>query len=150
LGTFRTDCGREFTTHAFGVYYAEKGIQRHLTTPYSPQQNGVVERRNQTVMGAARSMMKAMSMLGWFWGQAVNTVVFILNRAPTQIVDGKTPYEVWFGSKPPVHFFCTFRCVAHVKVVGMHLAKLDDRSVPAVFISYKPGSKAYRFFNPVT
>jgi transposase InsO family protein len=116
LGTLRTDRGGEFTAHAFGVYCAEQGIQRHLTAPYSPQQNGVVERRNRTVMGAARSMMKAMSMPGWFWGEAVNTAVFIPNSAPTQSVYGKTPYEVWFGSKTPVHFFRTFECVAHVKV----------------------------------
>jgi transposase InsO family protein len=64
LGTLRTDHGGEFTAHAFGVYCAEQGIQRHLTTPYSPQHNRVVERRNQTVMGAAHSMIKAMSMPG--------------------------------------------------------------------------------------
>jgi hypothetical protein len=80
----------------------------------------------------------------------VNTAVIILNRAPTQSVDEKTPYEVWFGSKPQVHFFCTFGCVAHVKVAGTHLAKLDDRSVSAVFIGYELGLKAYRFFNLVT
>jgi hypothetical protein len=101
-------------------------------------------------MGMARSMMKAKMLPGWFWGEAVNTVVFLLNRAPTQSVDGKTPYEVWHGVKPLVHFLCTFVCVAHVKNGGQRLAKLDDRSTPMVFVGYEAGSKAYRFYNPVS
>ena len=60
LGTLRTDRGGEFTSRAFGEYCAMEGVQRHLTAPYTPQQNGVVERRNQTVLGMARSMLKAM------------------------------------------------------------------------------------------
>jgi transposase InsO family protein len=83
LGTLRTDRGGEFTARTFVEHCAQEGIQRHFTAPYSPQQNGVVERRNQTVMGIARSMMKAMTMPGWFWGEAVTTAVFILNRSPT-------------------------------------------------------------------
>jgi hypothetical protein len=110
----------------------------------------VVERRNQTVMGMATSMMKAKMLPGWFWGEAVNTAVFLLNRAPTQSVDGKTPYEVWHGVKPPVHFLRTFGCVAHVKNGGQRLAKLDDRSTPMVFVGYEAGSKAYHFYNPVS
>jgi transposase InsO family protein len=65
-GTLRTDRGGEFTARAFGEYCAGMGIQRHLTAPYTPQQNGVVERRNQTVLGMARCMLKSMSVLGRF------------------------------------------------------------------------------------
>lgn len=150
LGTLRTDRGGEFTARAFAEHCAEHGVQRHLTAPYTPQQNGVVERRNQTVLGMARSMMKAKKMPGWLWGEAVLTAVFILNRSPTRSVEGKTPFEAWYGLKPPVHFLRTFGCVAHVKVPGGRQPKLDDRSVPTVFIGYEPGSKAYRFYNPDT
>ena len=100
LRTLRTDRGGEFTVCTFADYCAEQGVQRHLTAPHTLPQNSVVERRNQTVMGVARSMMKAMSLPGWFWGEAMNTAVFILNRAPTQSVDVKTPYEVWHDTKP--------------------------------------------------
>ncbi|WVZ85166.1 hypothetical protein U9M48_032116 [Paspalum notatum var. saurae] len=93
-------------------------------------------------MGVVRSMMKAMSMPGWFWGKVVTTAVFILNRSPTQSVDGKTPYEVWHGVKPPVHFLHTFGCVAHVKAGSKHLTKLEDRSTPMVFVGYEVGTKA--------
>jgi transposase InsO family protein len=120
LGTLRTDRGGEFTARTFMEYCAEQGVQRHLTAPYTPQQNGVVERRNQTVLGMVRSMLKAMCMPGHFWGEAVLTAVFILNRSPTRSVEGMTPHEAWYGAKPPVHFLRTFGCVAHVKVAGGH------------------------------
>ena len=54
----------------------------------------------------------------------------------------KTPYEAWYGRRPNVHYFRTFGCVAHVKLVKPNLKKLDDRSVPMVFFGYEPGSKA--------
>jgi len=95
-------------------------------------------------------MLKAMRMPGWFWGEAVLTAIFILNRSPTRSLEGITPYEAWYGSKPPVHFFRTFGCVAHVKAAGGHLKKLDDRSTPMVFIGYETGTKAYRFYNRVS
>ena len=66
---------------------------QHHTAPYSPQQNGVVERQNQTVVGMARSMMKAKGMPARFWGEEVITAVFILNRAPTKALMGKTPFN---------------------------------------------------------
>jgi hypothetical protein len=74
----------------FGEYCAEAGVQGQLTVPYSPQQHGVVERRNQTVVGMAQSMMKAKGLPGMFWGEAMNTAVYILNRSPTRSLDGKT------------------------------------------------------------
>lgn len=73
------------------------------------------------MMGMARSMLKAMGVPSWLWGEVVNTAVYILNWSPTRSVEGKTPFEVWFGTKPPV---------------------------PMVFVGYEPGTKASRFYNP--
>ncbi|WVZ88956.1 hypothetical protein U9M48_035423 [Paspalum notatum var. saurae] len=101
-------------------------------------------------MGTTRSMMKVKELPCWFWGEAVTTAVFILNWTPTRSVEEKTPFEVWHGVKPPVHFFRTFGCVAHVKVASKHLSKLDDRSTPMMFVGYEVGMKAYRFYNPAT
>jgi hypothetical protein len=100
-------------------------------------------------MGMACSMLKAMSMPSWFWGEVVTTVVFFLNRSPTQSVEQKTPYKVWHGVKPSVHYLCTFGCVAHVKQGNKHLGKLDDHNMMMVFVNYKLGSKASRFYDPV-
>jgi hypothetical protein len=150
IGTLRTDRGGEFTARSFADHCTKQGVQRHLTAPYTPEQNRVMERRNQSVMGMARSMMKAMSMPSWFSGEAVLTTVFILNRSPTQSIEGRTPYEVWHGNKPSVDYFHTFSCVAHVKQGNKRLGKLKDRSTMMVFIGYELGSKAWRFYNPVT
>jgi transposase InsO family protein len=93
----RTDRGGEFTSKELGEYFAGNGIKRQLTAAYTPQQNGVVERRNQTVVGMARSLLKAKGVPGEFWGEAVTTAVYLLNRGVTKSVDGKTPFEAWHG-----------------------------------------------------
>jgi transposase InsO family protein len=149
LKALRTDRGGEFKSNEFKAFCEAHGIQRYLTAPYSPQQNGVVERRNQTVVAMARSMMKSKGVPGRFWGEAVTTAVYLLNRAPTKSVVGMTPYEAWYGRKPSVDHLHTFGCVAHVKTVAGHTSKLADRSTPMVMIGYEAGSKAYRAYNPM-
>jgi Reverse transcriptase (RNA-dependent DNA polymerase) len=146
----RTDRGGEFRSDEFIKYCKIMGIKRYLTAPYSPQQNGVVERRNQTVLGMARSMMKSMCVPSEFWGEAVTTVVYILNRATTKSLTGMIPYEAWHKRKPKVDHFRVFGCLVHVKVTNPHLSKLEDRSSLMVFIGYEKGFKAYRVYNPVT
>jgi hypothetical protein len=75
--------------------------------------------------------------------------VYILNRPPTRVVDGKTPYEVWHGEALVVHYFRTFGCLAHVKRMHLGLKKLDDQSHKTIFAGYEAGSKAYRCYNAV-
>jgi IS30 family transposase len=77
----------------FGSYCADESIQRHYSASYSPQQNGVVERRNQTVAGMARALLKQREMPAVLRGEAVVTAVYILNHLPTKVLDGRTPYE---------------------------------------------------------
>lgn len=150
LRTLRTDRGGEFTSKDFNAYCAENGIQLHLSAPYSPQQNGVVEQRNQTVVGMARSMLKARGVPSKFWGEAMTTAVYLLNRSYTRSVDNKTPYEVWNGKTPNLHYLRVFGCVAHVKTARPQLKKLDDRSTPMVLMGYDVGSMAYKLFDPVS
>jgi transposase InsO family protein len=145
----RANRGAKFTSNELNAYCAELGVKRHLTAPYSPQQNDVVERRNQMVVGMARCLLKAKGVPGRFWGEAVTTAVYLLNRAPTMSLAGKTPFEAWYGWRPNVHYLRTFGFVAHVKVVKPNQSKLDDRSRAMVLFGYEPGSKAYRVYDPV-
>jgi transposase InsO family protein len=85
----RTDNGSEFTIAKFAAYCADEGIQRHFSVPYLPQQ-----------------------MLTKYWGEAVMTAVHLLNRSPTRVLLGKTPYEAWHGRMPAVSHLKTFGCVA--------------------------------------
>ena len=104
------------------------GIKRQFTAPYSPQQNGVVERRNRTVMEMARSLMKGMGVPARFWGEAVRHSVYLLNRLPTKAMGDCTPYEAWNGRKPHLGHLKVFGCTTNVRSVGPHLRKLADRS----------------------
>ncbi|WVZ89813.1 hypothetical protein U9M48_036172 [Paspalum notatum var. saurae] len=97
----------------------------------------------------ARALLKRGGMPAVFWGEAVATAVYILNRSPTKALNGKTPYEAWHGRKPAVSHLRVFGCLAFVKELG-HIGKLDDRSTPGVFIGYAEGSKAYRILDPGT
>ena len=109
-----------------------------------------MERRNETVVGTAWSMLKAKALPGVFWGETVTTAVYLLNRSSSKAIGGRTPYELWTGSTPAVHHLRTFGYVAHVKVTTPSPKKLDDRSKRMVFVGYEPGSKAYRVYDPVT
>jgi hypothetical protein len=93
-------------------------------------------------------MLKSKSLPGKFWGKAMNTAVYLLNRALKKSVVGMTPYEAWCGCKPTVDHLRTFGCVAHVQTMADHVSKLVDRSTPMVMIGYETGSKAYRVYNP--
>uniref|UniRef100_A0ACD5YKV7 Uncharacterized protein n=3 Tax=Avena sativa TaxID=4498 RepID=A0ACD5YKV7_AVESA len=108
LRAFRSDRGGEFNSNEFASYCEEMGIQRCMTAPYSPQQNGVVERRNQSVVEMARSLLKGMGVPNTYWGEAVRTAVHILNRSPTRSLQGITPYEAWRRKKPTVDYLRTF------------------------------------------
>jgi hypothetical protein len=128
LCVLRTDNGGEFTVAKFASYCVDEGVQHHYSASYSPQQNGVVERRNQMVVGMARAL---------------------LNRSPTKALNGRTPYEAWHGRKPAVSHLRVFGCLAFGKELG-HIGKLDDRSTTRVFIVYADGSKTYRILDPGT
>ena len=93
-------------------------------------------------------MIKAKGMPARFWGEAVTTAVFILNRSPTKALTSKTPFEAWYGCKPSVSFLWTFGCIGHVRKTKPVLTKLEDRSTPMVFLGYAEGTKAYRLYDP--
>jgi transposase InsO family protein len=144
-----TDTGGEFTATEFASYYADEGVQRHYSASYNPQQNGVTEWRNQAVVGMARTLLKQMEMPAVFWGEAVVTAVYILNRSPTKAFNDRTPYKAWHGRKPAVSHLRVFGCLTFGKKLD-HIGKLDDMSTPWLFISYAESSKAYRILHPGT
>jgi transposase InsO family protein len=126
MKAFRSDRGGEFNSRAVVEFYQEHGIKHNTTTGYSPQQNGVVERRNQTVVEMARCLLKSTRVPARFWGEAVKTAVYLLNRAPTKSLNNQTPFEAWFGRKPGVKHLRTFGCKAYVKRIGPGINKLSD------------------------
>ncbi|GJW51328.1 zinc finger, CCHC-type containing protein [Tanacetum coccineum] len=118
LKMLRTDRGGEFTSNEFTQYCKENGIARQLTAPYSPQQNGVVERRNRTIMSTTRCMMKATNMPQNFWAEAVRHAIYILNSVPTKALEDITPYEAIKQKKPNLENLKVFGCIAYAKHIN--------------------------------
>ena len=150
IKTFRTDRGGEFTSQEFNYFCVESGLKRHLTAPYSPQQNGVFERRNGTLLEMTRSIFKHMNVPNWLWGEAVRHATYLINRVSTRTLEGLVPYESYKGKKPNIDHLRVFGCVGYVKVHKAHLKKLDDRSKALVHLGTEPVSKAYRLLDPAT
>jgi len=149
LRVLRNNNGGEFTAAEFEAYCADEGIQCHFSTSYTPQQNGVVERRNQTVVATACALLKQRGMPAIYYREAVMTAIHLFNHSPTKALDGKTPYEAWHGHKQVVSHLRVFGYLTFAKELN-HIGKLNDRSMPGVFIGYAEGVKAYRILNPAT
>ena len=108
-----TDRGHEYLSDLFKAYYDEKGKVRQLTIPYNPQQNGVAERRNKTLLDMVRSMMTQAKLPISFWGDALMTATYILNRVPSKSVPS-TPYEIWNGTMHDLKVMCPWGCATYV------------------------------------
>ena len=91
LKVLRTDEGGEYTSKAFNTYCEQHGIIHEVTTPYTPQHNGLVERRNRTILDMARNMLKQKKLPNSFWGEVVSTTNYLLNRCPTKRLKEKFP-----------------------------------------------------------
>ena len=110
---FWTDNGGEFTSDEFEGYLKDNGIKHELTIPKSPQQNGVAERMNRTLVEMVRCMLADAQVPKTFWAEALSTACYIRNRSPTKAVPGQTPYEALYGDKPTVGHFRVFGCTAY-------------------------------------
>jgi transposase InsO family protein len=99
----RTDNGGEFFGKEFDQFCKQCGIAHQNTTPYTPQQNGFVERMNKTLMDKARSMLSGVGLAQEFWAEAVDTAKYLVNMSPSSALVDMTPHEVWFGKNPSFH-----------------------------------------------
>jgi hypothetical protein len=150
IKVLRSDRGGEFLNGVLQSICDQAGIRRQFTAPYTPQQNGVVERKNRTVMEMTRALMKSMKIPEKFWAEAVRHAVYLINRLPTKAMGSRTPYEAWNGKRPHLGHLRVFGCKGHVKTVKPYLKKLDDRSMPMIYFGIEEGSKAHRMYDPQT
>ncbi|MCO5559285.1 hypothetical protein L7F22_012881 [Adiantum nelumboides] len=148
--TLRTDRGGEYMSGAFKTFLGKKGIKHRCTMPYTPQQNGVAERKNRSLMDMARCMLKAKSLPHKLWMEAVACAAHVLNRCPTRALKTITPYESWYDKKPSVSYLRVFYCLAYAHIPQQLRGKLDDKAIKCIFVGYTSGSKGYRLYNPAT
>ena len=114
IRTLWMDNGGEYLSSAFQNYLKEKGIRHELTVPHCPQQNGVSERMNQTLVESARLMIAHAGLSNIFWAKAIFKASYVRNRLPTTALkERETPYERWYGRKLDVSHFRVFGCMAY-------------------------------------
>ncbi|KAJ3704843.1 hypothetical protein LUZ61_008548 [Rhynchospora tenuis] len=150
IKALRSDRGCEYISKEFEYFCEEHGIRRFLTAPYSPQQNGVAERKNRTILDMVRSMLKSKNMPKEFWAEVVQCAVYLQNRCPTASLENMTPQEAWCGVKPTVSHLKVFGSVAYAHIPDQRRTKLDDKSKKLIFIDYDERSKACKFIDPAT
>ncbi|WVY98367.1 hypothetical protein V8G54_030518 [Vigna mungo] len=143
LKCLRTDNGLEFVSEEFNGFCKEKGIKRHRTVVGTPQQNGLAERMNRTILERVRCMLLGSGLSKAFWGEAANTAVYLINRSPSSALNFKTPMEVWSGRPADYSHLRVFGSLAFAHVRG---DKLDSRAARCIFLGYADGVKGYRLW----
>ena len=149
MKTLRSDINGEYISNLFDDFCKDQGIHHEFTVPYSPQQNGVAERKNRTILNAIRCMLIHSGLSRSFWTEALLTVIFVQNHLPTTApAAGKIPITAWTGKTPSVSHFRTFGCIAYIHVPKETRHKLDPPGLKVIFLGYSDHSKGYRFYDP--
>jgi transposase InsO family protein len=140
----RFDQGGEYFSNDFNLFCEEYGIIHERTSPYSPQSNGVAERKNRTLSDLVNAMLVTARLSKAWWGEAVLTACHVLNRLPMKNKE-KTPYEVWIGRRPSLSYLRSWGCLAKVNVPINKKRKLGTKTMDCIFLGYAHHSIAYRF-----
>lgn len=148
IKTFRTDNGGEYCGHEFESFLKESGIAHQKTVPYTPEQGGVAERMNRTIIEKARCMLIDSGLNERFWGEAVYTAIYLKNRSPTVAVPNMSPEEAWSGTKVDLSHLRTFGSKAFLHIPKQLRKKFDRKSKQYIMVGYAENTKGYRLYDP--
>ncbi|GJW65914.1 retrovirus-related pol polyprotein from transposon TNT 1-94 [Tanacetum coccineum] len=143
----RTDNGTEFVNQTLRDYYEQVGISHETSVARTPQQNGVVERRNCTFVEAARTILIFAQAPLYLWAEAIATACYTQNRSIIRRRYGKTPYELLHDRKPDLSYLHVFGALCYPNNDSENLGKLQAKADIGIFIGYAPKKKAYRIYN---
>ncbi|GJR64237.1 retrovirus-related pol polyprotein from transposon TNT 1-94, partial [Tanacetum coccineum] len=146
----RTDNGTEFINQVMSEYYEGVGIFHQKSVPRTPQQNRVVERRNRTLVEAARTMMIFLKAPMFLWAEAIATACYTQNRSLIHTRHNKTPYELVHDKKPDLTFFRVFGALCYPTNDSENLGKFQAKADIGIFVGYAPSRKGYRIYNKRT
>ncbi|KAI8435453.1 hypothetical protein MSG28_003756 [Choristoneura fumiferana] len=145
---FLSDNGGEFDSENVRCILRKAGIRQRLTMPYTPQQNGLSERENRTLVEAARTMMHAHEELPLAtWAELINTAAYVLNRSGPTPENGKSPFELWFKKKPAISHLKIIGCECYAHIPQQKRAKLSKKAEKCILIGYD-GDEGYRLLKP--
>ncbi|GJV16848.1 putative ribonuclease H-like domain-containing protein [Tanacetum coccineum] len=140
----RCDNGTKFKNAKLIELYEEKGIKRDYSNARTPQQNGVAERKNRTLIEAARTMLADSKLPNMFWTKAVSTTCYVLNRVLITNPYNKTPYALLTGKTPSISYFKPFRCHVTILNTSDHLGKFDGKADEGYLVGYSASNRAYK------
>lgn len=146
----RSDNGKEFCNNRFNDFLMSHGIVHHKTNPYTPEQNGISERFNRTIVEKAKCLLFDADLEKRFWAEAAHTAVYLQNRTVTTSLNYKTPFEIWTGRKPDVSHLRVFGSTVMVHVPKQNRLKWDRKSEKCILVGYSNDVKGYRIYNPKT
>ncbi|GJW48821.1 retrovirus-related pol polyprotein from transposon TNT 1-94 [Tanacetum coccineum] len=146
----RTDRGTEFLNKTLNAFFKEEGNEHQTSTPRTPEQNGVVERRNRTLVEAARTMLSASKLPVFFWAEAISTACYTQNRSIIILTHKKTAYHIINDRKPLIKHLYIFCCTCYLTRDGENLDKMKEKGDPCILVGYSTQSKGYRVYNKRT
>ncbi|KAJ9547394.1 hypothetical protein OSB04_019937, partial [Centaurea solstitialis] len=142
--SIRSDHGTKFKNSTLETFFDKKGISHNFSSVRTPQQNGVAERQNRTLIEAARSMLSEANLATQFWAEAVNTACYTQNRSLIVKRFRRTAYELFRNRKPSIEHLHIFGCVCYILNNKDNLGKFDSKSDDGIFLGYSSISKTYR------
>lgn len=150
IRALRTDNGTEYVNKAFNNYLTSKGIVHQTSAPYTPEQNGIAERANRTLIEKSRCMLRHSKLSVAYWAEAVATACHIKNISPTRSIGNKIPKKEFMGESISYNHLRIFGCLSYVHTPKEKRKKFDAVSKPCVFVGYTATSKQYRFYDPIS
>nr|GEY81775.1 hypothetical protein [Tanacetum cinerariifolium] len=145
--TVRTDRGIEFLNKTLNAFFKEEGIEHQTSTARTPEQNGVVKRRNRTLVEAARTMLLASQLPLFSWAEAIATACYTQNQSIIIPTHGKTPYHIINDRKPSIKHLYIFGCICYITRDGENLDKIKEKEDQCILVEYSTQSKGYRVYN---
>jgi hypothetical protein len=146
----RSDNGTEFKNYQIEGFLEEKGIKHEFSSPYTPQQNGVVERKNRTLLDMARTMLDEYKTPDRFWAEAINIACYSINWLYLHRILKKTSYELLTGKKPNVSYFRVFGRKCFILIKRGRSSKFATKAVEVFLLGHDTNTRAYRVFNKTT
>jgi hypothetical protein len=146
----RSDNGTEFKNYTLNDFLSDEGIKHQYSAAYTPQQNGVAERKNRTLIEMARTMLAEFKSPYNFWAEAISTACHASNRLYLRKEISKTPYEILTGNKPNISYFRVFGCKCFYLIKGVRLSKFESKALDGIFVGYGLESHTYRIYDKLS
>ncbi|UYV76936.1 K02A2.6-like, partial [Cordylochernes scorpioides] len=149
LKRIRTDNGLEFCSSPWDIFTKAHGIVHERTMVYTPEQNGVAERMNRTLLNLVRSTVNSCNLPTASWAELTNTAAYLRNRVTNRNNEEKTPFELWFGKRPALQHLRAIGCETFVHVPKQRrISKLQPRATKGILVGYSLQGRGWRIWIP--